>query len=606
MAQETRKGKRAPAALRVRFRAATVDDFIEQQAANISSGGMFIKSKSPLSRGTLMVFDFQLQDGAPLIKGVGRVVWARKPEAAGSDPPGMGIKFIRVEPESLPTFKKIMAGKKQPDEPKDVVVRLGDAPSDGPVPGAPSESGEKADGDGKEASASAGERDSSSNVDLRATPRVDLLPSELLKDAVPDGKRSADDAKSDVDKGADDGEKEAGDSADTDGTPTPTPEELAATEKKAAEEVSKTEAKSDETPAPSEEGKPAASAKPAKKPKPAKKEEESPVVAAPAVSIGDSKSDAPAKTEPKKSDSPLSDLFDSSPPEEPVAAAAKPLADPEPVSKPKKDVSAPATVEEPEKKSSMGIIVAVVLVLLLGAGAFYVYTTMMSDGGGSTQPQGGAGQGTAEPGGGAASPEQGGAAPDASAAVQPVPISDASAAEGDGSAAALTPDAGDSVTPEDAAAAQADAGAGEASEEQSRSLVITSEPSDTRVAINQRPVGRTPVTVTLDDAPLDEDIEILLSRINHANWSASIDADDPRWSSGGGRIVLNATLEEREERRRQDDDSSEPRRPTKRPERPSGGDPQPTPTPSPTPQPTPTPPPVEPPPAGGAPDDNPY
>ena len=55
MAQETRKGKRAPAALRVRFRASTVDEFIKQQAPNISSGGMFIKSKSPLARGTLMV-----------------------------------------------------------------------------------------------------------------------------------------------------------------------------------------------------------------------------------------------------------------------------------------------------------------------------------------------------------------------------------------------------------------------------------------------------------------------------------------------------------------------------------------------------------------------
>jgi uncharacterized protein (TIGR02266 family) len=126
MTKETRKSKRAPAALRVRFRAASVEQFIEQQKENLSSGGIFIRSKSPLARGTLMVFDFQLQDGAPLLKGVGRVVWARKPDAIkDGEPPGMGIKFIRVEPESLSTFQKIMSGKRAAEGGRDVVVSLG-------------------------------------------------------------------------------------------------------------------------------------------------------------------------------------------------------------------------------------------------------------------------------------------------------------------------------------------------------------------------------------------------------------------------------------------------------------------------------------------------
>ena len=95
----------------MRFRAATVGEFIEQQTTNLSAGGIFIRSKSPLPRGTLMVFEFQLQDGASLIKGVGRVVWVRRTDSPTGEPPGMGMKFIRIDPESRETFEALMAAK---------------------------------------------------------------------------------------------------------------------------------------------------------------------------------------------------------------------------------------------------------------------------------------------------------------------------------------------------------------------------------------------------------------------------------------------------------------------------------------------------------------
>src|SRR5690606_37793491 len=50
---DTRKDKRAPISLKVRFKSATLDEFIEQYSADISRGGIFIKSKSPMSVGTL-------------------------------------------------------------------------------------------------------------------------------------------------------------------------------------------------------------------------------------------------------------------------------------------------------------------------------------------------------------------------------------------------------------------------------------------------------------------------------------------------------------------------------------------------------------------------
>ena len=95
---DTRKDKRAPISLKVRFKSATLDEFMEHYSHDISRGGIFIKSKNPMSVGTLLKFEFQLKDESRVIHGVGRVVWQR--EATDDHPPGMGIKFIKMDPES--------------------------------------------------------------------------------------------------------------------------------------------------------------------------------------------------------------------------------------------------------------------------------------------------------------------------------------------------------------------------------------------------------------------------------------------------------------------------------------------------------------------------
>lgn len=109
---ETRKDKRAPVALKVRFKSATVDEFIEQYAGDISRGGIFIKTKTPMAVGTLLKFDFQLKDESRLIHGVGRVVWRREPEEAGDElPAGMGIKFIKMDPKSRTLVEQIASSR---------------------------------------------------------------------------------------------------------------------------------------------------------------------------------------------------------------------------------------------------------------------------------------------------------------------------------------------------------------------------------------------------------------------------------------------------------------------------------------------------------------
>ena len=108
---DTRKDKRAPLSLKVRFKSATVDEFIEQYATDISRGGIYIKSKQPMPIGTLLKFEFQLKDESKLIQGVGRVVWKREAGEGATDanPSGMGIKFIKMDPESKALVEQIVS-----------------------------------------------------------------------------------------------------------------------------------------------------------------------------------------------------------------------------------------------------------------------------------------------------------------------------------------------------------------------------------------------------------------------------------------------------------------------------------------------------------------
>jgi uncharacterized protein (TIGR02266 family) len=106
---DTRRDKRAPIALKVRYKSATVDEFLEHYSEDISRGGTFIKSKKPMAVGTLLKFELQLKDESRLIHGVGRVVWKREPdEATDGNPAGMGIKFIKMDSESRALVQKIL------------------------------------------------------------------------------------------------------------------------------------------------------------------------------------------------------------------------------------------------------------------------------------------------------------------------------------------------------------------------------------------------------------------------------------------------------------------------------------------------------------------
>ena len=78
MAEPTDTETRGPINLRIKFRSASLEQFIERYSVDVSRGGIFIRTREPLAVGTRLKFDFQLIEAGPLLQGEGTVVWIRE------------------------------------------------------------------------------------------------------------------------------------------------------------------------------------------------------------------------------------------------------------------------------------------------------------------------------------------------------------------------------------------------------------------------------------------------------------------------------------------------------------------------------------------------
>src|SRR5690242_4747977 len=147
MAQDTRKDPRAKVlSMTVRYKSATVDEFIEHHSHDVSRGGIFIKTPSPFPPGTLLKFEIRIQDEQAVLAGVGRVVWKREGvEASDVMPGGMGVKFIKIDDKSKGIIQKLVeaqGGGVSAYEAGKTGEGLGGADADPPADGAkPAEPG---------------------------------------------------------------------------------------------------------------------------------------------------------------------------------------------------------------------------------------------------------------------------------------------------------------------------------------------------------------------------------------------------------------------------------------------------------------------------------
>ena len=113
MGEEARRDPRKKfLSMTVRYKSATVDEFVENHSYDVSRGGMFIKTNSPYKVGTVIKLEVRIAEEQAVISGVGRVAWARSPEHAKADSPaGMGIKYVKLDDSSRAVINNLVAAR---------------------------------------------------------------------------------------------------------------------------------------------------------------------------------------------------------------------------------------------------------------------------------------------------------------------------------------------------------------------------------------------------------------------------------------------------------------------------------------------------------------
>ena len=83
--------------------------FFIEYSANISMTGMFICTDAPKPAGSVFIFEIWLGEEYKLVHGLGEVVWTRKEHQGDDRPAGMGIRFLKVDEDSLGVVERIIA-----------------------------------------------------------------------------------------------------------------------------------------------------------------------------------------------------------------------------------------------------------------------------------------------------------------------------------------------------------------------------------------------------------------------------------------------------------------------------------------------------------------
>lgn len=110
--KDSRRDPRAKIlSLTVRYKSATVAEFIEDHSYDVSRGGMFIRTSSPFPNGTLLKFEVRIAEEQRVMTGVGRVTWRREKDTGEDSPAGMGVKFIKIEDDSVEVIDRLIRAR---------------------------------------------------------------------------------------------------------------------------------------------------------------------------------------------------------------------------------------------------------------------------------------------------------------------------------------------------------------------------------------------------------------------------------------------------------------------------------------------------------------
>jgi uncharacterized protein (TIGR02266 family) len=101
--------------VRIQLRYPDEGTFIQRFAPNVTRGGIFLASRAPHPVGMVIAFEVALTQGAPILRGTGKVKWVREynpeePQRAH----GMGVQFLQVTPTCKPMLERLLEYKAKP------------------------------------------------------------------------------------------------------------------------------------------------------------------------------------------------------------------------------------------------------------------------------------------------------------------------------------------------------------------------------------------------------------------------------------------------------------------------------------------------------------
>jgi len=98
----------------------TVDGFITDWAVNISRGGLFINSRTPLPVGTIVRLIISLPDTAFPFDLKGRVTRVCEYDNKSNEVPGMGVEFVDIDDDKRERIERFVDKLRTqlPEEPK--------------------------------------------------------------------------------------------------------------------------------------------------------------------------------------------------------------------------------------------------------------------------------------------------------------------------------------------------------------------------------------------------------------------------------------------------------------------------------------------------------
>ncbi len=108
-----RRSPRASLRMLIRHRFDSLEQFIHQHAADLSMGGLFLRTESLRDIGSLVYLQFSLITGETLIEGLGRVVHVSPPSNSEARAVGIGIEFVNLDEASLALIEEIVIERRR-------------------------------------------------------------------------------------------------------------------------------------------------------------------------------------------------------------------------------------------------------------------------------------------------------------------------------------------------------------------------------------------------------------------------------------------------------------------------------------------------------------